>query len=80
MALDHGAGQQVQDTAELVAAADNYLSDAALRAAAGTAATQLVAMNRGALARTLELICATLAAAPRSDGVEPVPLSEQSRA
>jgi len=80
MALDHGAGQQVQDTAELVAAANEYLSDAALRAAAGAAATQLVAMNRGALTRTLELIRATLAASQQTDGVVPAVVSEQGRA
>jgi 3-deoxy-D-manno-octulosonic-acid transferase len=70
MALDQGAGRQVRDTAELTAALDRYLSDPAERRAAGDAAMQLVAVNRGALARTLELIRATLAVSNETAAVK----------
>jgi 3-deoxy-D-manno-octulosonic-acid transferase len=70
MALDQGAGRQVRDTAELTAVLDRYLSDPAERRAAGDAAMQLVAVNRGALARTLELIRATLAVSNETAAVK----------
>lgn len=56
MALDHGAGRQVQDAASLAAACLRYLDDPHERNAAGDAARRLVAMNRGALERTLDLM------------------------
>jgi 3-deoxy-D-manno-octulosonic-acid transferase len=60
LALEYGAGCQVQDRAELVTAVLRYLSAPALRAAASRAAERLVAENRGALAKTLEAIAEIL--------------------
>jgi len=76
MALDHGAGRQVRDTAELVDAVDEWLRDPVSRVAAGEAAKRLVAVNRGALERTLELIAATLG----GEGAESPPHDAQRRA
>jgi 3-deoxy-D-manno-octulosonic-acid transferase len=60
LVLERGAGRQVQDEQELVAAALLYFEQPALRAAAARAAQQLVIDNRGALGRTLELMSETL--------------------
>jgi 3-deoxy-D-manno-octulosonic-acid transferase len=56
MALDHGAGRQVQDAATLADGVAAYLEDRAVREAASEAARRLVAVNRGALDRTLDLM------------------------
>lgn len=56
MALDEGVGRQVHDAGSLAEAVLLYLEQADLRLAAGEAARRLVAGNRGALDRTLELI------------------------
>jgi 3-deoxy-D-manno-octulosonic-acid transferase len=56
MALERGAGRQVQDTAELTNAVAGYLENSAARRAAGEAGQRMVAENRGALARTLTLV------------------------
>jgi 3-deoxy-D-manno-octulosonic-acid transferase len=77
MALDHGAGRQVRDTDELVAGIDRYLSDPNERRAAGEAAVQLVAVNRGALAHTLDLIEATLAASSKTAAAPVEPVTER---
>jgi 3-deoxy-D-manno-octulosonic-acid transferase len=61
MALERGAARQVHDSAGLAAAVALYFEQPELRRAAGRAAYTLVADNRGALARTLELIAAALA-------------------
>jgi 3-deoxy-D-manno-octulosonic-acid transferase len=60
MTLERGAGRQVQDRHELVAAALQYFRSRELRRAAGRAGRELVAANRGALARTVEAVAATL--------------------
>jgi 3-deoxy-D-manno-octulosonic-acid transferase len=60
LVLERGAGRQVHDEAELVAAVLLYLEHPELRAAAAAAGRGLVAENRGALARTLELVGETL--------------------
>jgi len=62
MAVERGAGHQVQTTRALVDAVAVYLEQPALRARAGEAARNLVAENRGALERTLKLIDSTLGA------------------
>lgn len=56
MALERGAGRQVQDASELVNAVAGYLEDPVARHAAGAAGQRMVAENRGALARTLALV------------------------
>lgn len=56
MALDHGAGRQVQDAASLAAAILRYFDDPRERGAAAEAARRLVVVNRGALERTLDLM------------------------
>ena len=60
LALERGAARQVHDEAQLAAAVALYLEQPELRRAAGRAAQALVAANRGALERTLELIGETL--------------------
>jgi 3-deoxy-D-manno-octulosonic-acid transferase len=45
----------VQDVAELARVVADYLGNPAARRAAGEAGQRMVAENRGALARTLEL-------------------------
>jgi 3-deoxy-D-manno-octulosonic-acid transferase len=60
MALERGAARQVHDSAHLAAAVALYLEQPELRRAAGRAAHTLVTDNRGALARTLELMSAAL--------------------
>jgi len=56
MALERGAGRQVQDVAELANAVAGYLENPTARRAAGEAGQRMVAENRGALAKTLELV------------------------
>jgi 3-deoxy-D-manno-octulosonic-acid transferase len=56
MTLERGAGRQVQDVAELANAVAGYLENPTARRAAGEAGQRMVAENRGALAKTLELV------------------------
>jgi 3-deoxy-D-manno-octulosonic-acid transferase len=56
MALERGAGRQVQDAAELTSAVADYLENPAVRIAAGAAGQRMVTENRGALAKTLLLV------------------------
>jgi 3-deoxy-D-manno-octulosonic-acid transferase len=56
MALEHGAGREVQDAAELANVVAGYLENPKLRNAAGAAGQRMVAENRGALAKTLALL------------------------
>ena len=56
MAIERGAGRQVQDVAGLTSAVADYLENSAARRAAGEAGRRMVTENRGALARTLALI------------------------
>ena len=56
MALERGAGRQVQDAAELANAVTGYLENPAARRAAGEAGQRMVTENRGALAKTLTLL------------------------
>jgi 3-deoxy-D-manno-octulosonic-acid transferase len=56
MALERGAGRQVQDAVELANAVADYLENPAARKAAGEAGLRMVAENRGALAKTLALV------------------------
>jgi 3-deoxy-D-manno-octulosonic-acid transferase len=56
MALEQGAGRQIHDAASLAEAVALYFDQPDLWQAAGEAARTLVATNRGALDRTLELI------------------------
>ncbi len=60
MVLERGAGRQVHDEAGLAATVALYLEQPALRQASGEAARALVAENRGAVGRTLELISDSL--------------------
>ncbi|HUQ53817.1 MAG TPA: lipid IV(A) 3-deoxy-D-manno-octulosonic acid transferase [Gammaproteobacteria bacterium] len=73
MALERGAARQVHDVGDLSAAIALYFEQPDLRRAAGNAAYTLVTDNRGALARTLELVEAALRVAdlpPRSAGAK----------
>jgi len=56
MALERGAGRQVQDAAELANAVTDYLENPVARNAAGKAGQRMVAENRGALGKTLALL------------------------
>jgi 3-deoxy-D-manno-octulosonic-acid transferase len=56
MALERGAGRQVQDATELADAVADYLEHPAARKAAGVAGQRMVSENRGALAKTLALL------------------------
>ena len=56
MALERGAGRQVQDTDELASAVADYLKNPVTRRVAGEAGQRMVAENRGALAKTLALL------------------------
>jgi 3-deoxy-D-manno-octulosonic-acid transferase len=56
MVLERGAGSQVHDEADLAKSVAIYLEQPVLREAAGEAARLLVAENRGAVARTLQLM------------------------
>lgn len=60
LCLERGAAQQIDEAKQLGAAVGRYLDDAALRTQAGEAGRQLVEHNRGALARSVELINAQL--------------------
>jgi 3-deoxy-D-manno-octulosonic-acid transferase len=61
MALERGAARQVRDVDELAATVARYFEQPELRRAAGRTAYSLVADNRGALARTLDLMQEALA-------------------
>lgn len=54
--LESGAARRVEDSAQLASVVGELLGDAALRAEMGEAGRQLVADNRGALARLLGLL------------------------
>ena len=54
--LEAGAGRQVYDECELIAAAELYFADPALRLAAGTAGRRAIESNRGSVAQTLREI------------------------
>jgi 3-deoxy-D-manno-octulosonic-acid transferase len=56
MALERGAGRQVQDANELADAVADYLEHPAARKAAGAAGQRMVSENRGALTKTLALL------------------------
>ena len=56
MVLERGAGSQVHDEVGLAESVAIYLEQPVLREAAGEAARLLVAENRGAVARTLQLM------------------------
>lgn len=60
MAIDSGAGSQVADSQALIDGVAMYFDQPALRDAAGESARELVAANRGAVERTLELMAETL--------------------
>jgi len=66
LALERGAARQVHDSEQLAAAVALYLEQPELRRAAGRAGQALVAENRGALARTLELVTAAFAHEPQT--------------
>ena len=70
MVISRGAGVQIADAAALAGRASMYLDQPGLRAAAGEAARRLVAENRGAVKRTLDLMTESLPVA-RSEPVEP---------
>lgn len=61
MALERGAGRQVQSATELADAVADYLRNSDLRRVAGEAGRLLVAENRGALIKTLALVTRTYA-------------------
>ncbi len=56
LALERGAGIQVQNESQLASAVTNYLSEPNLRYEAGQAGKNMVEDNRGALEQTLVLI------------------------
>jgi 3-deoxy-D-manno-octulosonic-acid transferase len=56
MILEKGAGSQIYDASGLADSVSLYLEQSALRAAASEAARLLVLENRGAVARTLQLM------------------------
>ena len=56
MALERGAGRQVQDAAQLAEVVADYLVNPAARRVAGEAGRLLVTENRGALLKTLALV------------------------
>ena len=60
MVIECGAGSQVYDEHGLVDKVAMYLEQPALRKAAGQAARLLVAENRGAVERTMQLISESL--------------------
>jgi 3-deoxy-D-manno-octulosonic-acid transferase len=73
MALERGAARQVHDAAGLAAAVALYLDQPDLKRAAGRAAHSLVTDNRGALARTLNLVAEALHAAGAASASRPAP-------
>lgn len=56
MVLERGAGCQIPDASGLADSVSLYLQQPALREAASQAAQQLVAENRGAVERTLQVM------------------------
>jgi 3-deoxy-D-manno-octulosonic-acid transferase len=60
LALESGAGRQVYDAAELAEVLALYLSEPALRRAAGAAAVRMVESHTGALAATFALVAREL--------------------
>jgi len=56
LTLERGAGQQVQNAAQLAPAIADFLSDADRRDVAGEAGRRMVEENRGALERTMRLL------------------------
>jgi 3-deoxy-D-manno-octulosonic-acid transferase len=60
MVLERGAGRQVHDEAGLAETVALYLELPALREASGEAGRALVAENRGAVERTLQLMSDSL--------------------
>lgn len=56
MALERAAGVQVQHAAELAPALSDFLGNANRRFEAGERGKKMVDENRGAVARTLQLI------------------------
>lgn len=56
MSLERGAGRQVNSVTELTDAVATYLKDSDARRAAGEAGRQMLADNRGSLAKTLALV------------------------
>jgi len=79
LALERGAARQVHDETQLAAAVGLYLEQPDLRRAAGRAAQALVADNRGALERTLELVTAELAREPLRDARVRTEAADQQR-
>ena len=59
--MAENAAKMVRDEAELEAALEQILSDAALRERMGTAAKKVVHANRGGVERTVEMILPHLA-------------------
>lgn len=70
MALERGAAMQVNDADDLAEAVGQYLSQSALRQAAGRAAHSLIDDNRGSLARTLDLLSDRLPRTGRAEDVD----------
>lgn len=60
MVLERGAGRQVHDEGGLAETVALYLEQPELRRATGEAAQKLVAENRGAVERTLQLMSDSL--------------------
>jgi 3-deoxy-D-manno-octulosonic-acid transferase len=56
MALERGAGRQVQNATELASTVADYLENPDVRKIAGAAGLRMLAENRGALAKTLALL------------------------
>ena len=56
MALERGAGRQINNATELADAVAEYLKDSDARRAAGEGGRRMVADNRGALTKTLALV------------------------
>lgn len=56
MAVERGAGRQVQDAEELASAVGEYIENTALRRASGQAGRLMVTENRGALMKTIVLL------------------------
>ena len=68
LALEREAGHQVEDAAQLVHVLDQLLRDPNLRFKAGEAGRELVAENRGALARTLAMLVARVPTLAQQQG------------
>lgn len=54
--LTAGAGRQIFDEMELVEVLESYMTNPALRSAAGTAGQRTITVNQGSVTRTLELL------------------------